>query len=270
MYESSFQNVRVEDVSSNYFNMCGVLEGQNGVRALRLDGLYHSAVRLMGGIPDPTQSPVFRYIRCLDLVRWYAPDSTSFLYLGLGAGVAPSRMLSIEPVASIQVVEIDPVVVQAATEQFGFDSDKIPVATQEAGQWLEVSEDKFDVIVVDVYLDDSMADHLLTEEFVLLLHDHLTDNGVVAVNLMGPLEGPNSARVRTTINAYYKIFGEGHLYPIYNGSNNFDLAASGLNTELFVAKSNLFEDLDSTSDRGGVKLDAALSRIIFDRYKKQL
>lgn len=52
------------------------------------------------------------------------------------------------------------------------------------GRWdLEQSPYKYDIIAVDAYRPPYIPPHMTTEEFFQICYDHLTDTGVVAINV---------------------------------------------------------------------------------------
>ena len=263
--ESPYQQIFVEDLDAGY-NRSGFVAGQDGVRALRFDLLRQSAVRLVDGEPDPTLPPVFRYIRCLDLIRWYNPEGKKFLYLGLGAGVAPSRLLSFAPDADIQAVELDEVVVRTAEDWFGFDSKRIKTHVADVFEWLPACNEKFDVIVVDICFDDSVPTQITSREFMLETLSKLEDGGVVAMNLIGALAGPKSDSFQSTLQTFHEVFEDVHVYPINNELRPLDLTNQYTNVEVFASNQKLDENIARFTDLGGMTTDAVLRKIIRDRY----
>jgi precorrin-6B methylase 2 len=262
--KSEHQEVSVVDVNTG-FNLSGSVVGQTGVRAMRVPPLYQSAIRLIDGEPDPIQPPIFRYIRALDLIRWYRPNSNNVLYLGLGSGVASSRIASFAPAMDIQGVEIDEQMIELAVKWFDLDTERIQTHIASAQDWLSSTDEKFDVIVVDIFLSGTSQIH--SQEFLNLVLSHLKSDGLVATNLIGALEGPKSALVKTIIKTYKDLFSNVHTYPINFNNEEIDLTNPTMNVELFASNSTLTEDFGSTQTLGGVTTDSDLNRIIRDRYK---
>jgi len=264
--ESEYQQIFVEDIAAGY-NRSGIVGGQDGVRALRFDLLRQSAVRLINGEPDLTLDPVFKYIRCLDLVRWYKPEGKKFLYLGLGAGVAPSRMQSFAPDAEIQAVELDPVVVTTAEEWFNFDSSQIKTHIADAYTWLPLCDEKFDGVVIDICLEDDIPTQFTSSEFLSVVREKLVDGGVVATNLIGALEGPRSKELQSIIQTFNEVFEDTHVYPVNNEIGQIDLTHPLTNVEVFASKGKLADGLGLLVECGGMSTDSTLRKIMRDRYK---
>lgn len=265
--ESPYQRIIVEDMD-NGFNGSVTVEGQTAVRALKMGYLYQSALRLVKGEPDPLTEPIFQYVRCLDLTRWYAPEANDVLYLGLGAGVAPSRMAHFAPDAKITAVELDPEIISLAKSHFGL-APSIDTHAEDALTWLTKGDHKFDVIVADMYFEDSLEKSVTTTDFVTSVKNRLTDDGVVSVNLIGPIEGPDGEQTRDVINLFKSQFSTMHLYPL-DGSAIPDLANAGLNTVLFASNGELPPDFWKIDSLGGVDSDWRLRKILRARHQLEI
>ena len=57
---------------------------------------------------------------------------------------------------------------------------------QDGRQYLTAHPEKIDFIVVDAYNSDTIPFHLITREFFELIRDRLTDDGILAINYIGP------------------------------------------------------------------------------------
>lgn len=114
-----------------------------------------------------------------------APDSGRILFVGLGGGAMPMYTRQALPDAVIDVAEIDPVVVDAAHEWFGFRSNaRMRVHTGDGRTFIEqAAPGTWDVIVLDAFSDDEIPFTLTTHEFLTAVRTSLADNGVVVSNL---------------------------------------------------------------------------------------
>src|SRR6185295_7519444 len=86
------------------------------------------------------------------LARAYRPQAHSALVLGLGAGIVPMR-LSGQGLA-VEVVEIDPSSLAAATRFFGFDAARVRVHLADARTQLKRCTRGHDVVIVDLFHGD--------------------------------------------------------------------------------------------------------------------
>jgi spermidine synthase len=131
------------------------------------------------------------------------PQVKRVLYLGLGAGAMPMDLYR-NSNASMDVVEIDPEIIYVAEKFFNFsENNRIKVYNADARFFLENSDQKYDLIVVDLYGSDiSMPYYLTTVETVREIKNHLTPNGTVFINVVSAVEGNSSGILK----AVYKTF----------------------------------------------------------------
>ncbi len=81
-------------------------------------------------------------------------------------------------------VEIDSEVNAVATEYFGAgDNPNLKLITADARPFLLTTEKKYDLIFIDAYRQPYVPFYLATAEFFKLCRDHLTPDGIVALNV---------------------------------------------------------------------------------------
>lgn len=122
------------------------------------------------------------------LATAYRPQPRSALVLGLGAGAVPMQ-LAARGVA-VEVVEIDPASLAAATRYFGFDPARARVHLEDARTHLRRCLRSYDVLVVDLFHGDGTPDYLLTRDFFRDLKRCLATDGVAVFNTFADLERP--------------------------------------------------------------------------------
>ena len=109
-----------------------VVADDDDCRYLRFDGSFQSGMYL--GQPFRTR---FNYTNYLDLGLAYNPDARRVLFIGLGGGSAPKRFWRDFPQLQLQVVELDPDVVDVAYRWFALPrSDRLQVDTEDGRRWL--------------------------------------------------------------------------------------------------------------------------------------
>ena len=104
------------------------------------------------------------------------------LILGMGTGTYASQLLRYYPDFKIEGVEIDGKITDLAREYFDLSGD-IEVVTYDGRAYLQATDKKYDVIMVDAYQDITIPFQMSSEEFFRLVREHLKDNGVMVVNL---------------------------------------------------------------------------------------
>ena len=189
-----------------------IIVAEDGVaRYLRFDRSLQSGMYLA----DPFDSP-FLYAAYMHLGLLFRPQATRVLMVGLGGGSVQKRFRRDYPQMTIAVAELDPKVVEVAQRYFAVrDDPRLRITVQDGRLFLRKVDQKYDMILLDAYFAESIPFHLTTSEFVHLAHTRLAPGGIVVSNLIGALEGPQSALFR----AMYKTFATtfGGLYPFPTG-----------------------------------------------------
>ncbi len=124
------------------------------------------------------------------------------LVLGMGGGASVRAVRSADPEAEIDAVEIDPVVVRVAAEQFGVaPGPDLRIHVGDARRFLAASGGVYDVVQADLFRGGpDIPSHLATEEFFALARRHLAPGGVLMVNVFDVAPNhPLLASVATTV-----------------------------------------------------------------------
>jgi spermidine synthase len=180
-------------------------------RYLRFDSSFQSGMWLAN--PYRTR---FDYTDYLDLGLAHRPSAEDVLFIGLGGGSAPKRMWRDFPRLQLQVVELDPEVVDAAYRWFALPRDpRLTVDVDDGRRWLARHDKRWDVIVIDAFYADSIPFHLATHEFLQLVRTRLSPGGVVVVNIIGALRGDQSKLLRSLTKTYRASFPTVLLYPVF-------------------------------------------------------
>jgi spermidine synthase len=183
---------------------------QSGTRNLRFGSSFQSDMYL-----DDRFKTAFKYIDYLFLGPAYQPAARSVLFLGLGGGSAPKRFWRDFPELKLQVVELDPVVVDVAHRFFAVPNDpRLPIAVADARRYLERHSSRWDVIAIDTFFEDGVPFHLTTREFLELVHDRLTPGGVAVMNVIGAVQGDGSNLLRALYRTYRSVFPTVLVHPV--------------------------------------------------------
>jgi spermidine synthase len=108
----------------------------------------------------------------------------SALVIGNAGGTTARALAATYPGVRIDGVELDPALTDLARTWFALDS--IPGLTTHTGDgrvFLETTDQRWDLIVVDAYHQAYIPFHLVTQEFFQLVRDHLTAGGAIALNV---------------------------------------------------------------------------------------
>lgn len=163
------------------------------------------------------------------------------LILGMGTGTYATQCQEYLGDVNIEGVEIDGKIVSLSREYFNL-SENIEVTTYDARAYLNETEKKYDVIMVDAYQDITIPFQMSSVEFFTLVKSHLKDNGVMVVNMnmFSEAEGSINEALSDTIAS---VFSEVFTVKV----------TSGTNKELFATMNSdvkmIFEDsLDSIEE----------------------
>jgi spermidine synthase len=166
-------------------------------------------------VDDPFKTR-FKYSDYLQLPIAYQPETKRVLYVGLGGGSAPKRTWRDFPGVQVDVVELDPEVVEAAYTYFEVPrgDPRLKVEVEDGRRFLASNDGPWDVIIVDAFYSDSIPFHLATREFLELARSRLTPGGLVAANIIGAVRGRDSRLFRSMLRTYRAVFPTVNIHPV--------------------------------------------------------
>ena len=163
------------------------------------------------------------------------PDTADILILGMGTGTYAKQCTRYFSNVTAEGVEIDDRITDLAREYFEL-PENISVTTYDGRAFLAACDKKYDVIMVDAYQDITIPFQMSSVEFFTLVRDHLTDGGVMVVNMnmrSDSADGINN-RLADTIS---EVFGSVYTVDV-DSSTNRELFASNNKDMLTVLESN--------------------------------
>ncbi len=110
------------------------------------------------------------------------PDTASILILGLGAGTSAKMLRKRFPRARIIGVEIDPMIISIGKKYFDLDKIDIEISIENAKDFVEQTERKFDLIYLDVFVGGVAPSFVSDSTFFNQLQNILKKNGELIVN----------------------------------------------------------------------------------------
>jgi spermidine synthase len=125
----------------------------------------------------------------------------------------------------LTVVEIEPAVVVAARQFFKLPDDpkRLKLEIADGVEWLAASDKTFDLILVDGFDAEARAGALDTLPFYRAYHAHLSDTGLLSVNLLGRNRG-----FKGSVERIKKAFdGRALVFPSCDHGNAIAFAATG-------------------------------------------
>ena len=109
-------------------------------------------------------------------------EEQDMLLLGMGTGTYATQCWKYMGDMNVEGVEIDGKITKLSREYFSL-ADDIPVTTYDGRAYLNATDKKYDVIMVDAYQDITIPFQMSSVEFFTLVKEHLKDDGVMAVNM---------------------------------------------------------------------------------------
>ena len=186
-------------------------------RTLYLDDQTHSAM----DVNDPTRH-VFGYTRYFHLPYLLADDPDDIdrvLFVGGGGFSGPKRFIA-EYDATVDVVEIDPEVIDVAERYFALDpSDpQLNVHRGDGRRFLRGTNHTYDLIVLDAYKKDKVPFQLTTVEFFELAESRLSADGMLYANVISAESGPASKFYRAEYRTLSQVYPQVYTFPTVGGT----------------------------------------------------
>jgi spermidine synthase len=161
-----------------------------------VDVSEHDGVRLLHLGSDTVQSAMrlsapnrleLDYTRAMMGFLLFHPDPKKILMVGLGGGSLAKYVYHNLPETRTEVVEINPQVVAVARSHFHLPpmDERLSVEVGDGAEAVRNAACEFDVLMVDGYNDNSLAEELVSQSFFDDCAAALTSRGVLVVNLWG-------------------------------------------------------------------------------------
>lgn len=211
VYEDEKQVVLSTNV---LFGVQSVYEKEKGLTGMYYD--YAMAAPYMAGIKDKGKQDI--------------------LILGNGTGTYATQCTRYFDNVNLKGVEIDQKITDLAVEYFAL-PESVAVTTYDGRAFLNAIDEKYDVIMVDAYQDITIPFQMSSIEFFELVEEHLTDDGVMVVNMnmRGTKEGNINQYLADTIS---NVFSTVYTADV-SGSTNRELFASNNKDMIALFQTNL-------------------------------
>ena len=167
--ESAYNYIQVQEI--NGYTLLRLNDGQG------IHSIYHPDTLVYGGPWEQfLVGPFFYADRRIDDVKRIA-------IVGLAAGTAARQATAVYGDVPIDGFELDPEIVKVGRKYFHMDMPNLNVILGDGRLNLERSQYLYDIIAVDAYRPPYIPPHMTTQEFFRIVASHLTDDGVLTINV---------------------------------------------------------------------------------------
>ena len=141
----------------------------------------------------------------------------NILILGMGTGTFAEQCRRYFPSSKSLGVEIDEKIIALSRKYFEL-PEEIPVVAYDGRAYLQMDENRYDVIMVDAFRDITIPFQMSSLEFFQMVEQHLAPGGVMTVNLNMRASGTGNINERliATISA---VFPAIRTVTVENGTN---------------------------------------------------
>lgn len=180
------------------------------MRMLRFNNSPQSLINLEP--PHESKS----YTNAFHLARIFNPRLKRILVIGGGGGVGPRAFTSLDPDVVVDLVEIDPLVVEVSQKFFHLQSGpRLRIHVEDGRKFVRESKERYDLIILDAFTSGAQVPfHLTTQEFIRQIHGALAPGGVFLANIFSALEGQRSRIFRSEYKTIQTIFQTTHLFAL--------------------------------------------------------
>ncbi len=159
-----------------------IVVDQNNKRHLRFENICspdQSSIDLSN-----RNNVIMEYVRHALVGLGYATQHNNALIVGMGGGVFSNQLAEHIPDIKIDAIEIDPVVTKVAQDYFAVKPNKhYQIHIQDGLEYLQATDKRYDIILLDAYDADGIPEHLATQAFFNLAASKLNSGGVIVANL---------------------------------------------------------------------------------------
>ena len=110
-------------------------------------------------------------------------NSEKVLLLGLGCGTISRIILNYFPAAKIDGVDNDADIIETGKKHFALGEQNVNIFINDAEKFLQDSVSKYDLILLDTFVELDIPQHLSTADFFKLTKSRLSEKGIFSINV---------------------------------------------------------------------------------------
>lgn len=155
------------------------------------------------------------------LIFWYTqtiaefidqlPSMDKILVLGGGTFTLPQYLANKYPKSQVDVVEIDPELTNIAKQYFNLQPPtNLEIVNQDARVFVNQTNQKYDIVVVDIYSNSEIPFSILTQEYGQSIQRVTKSNGFVIANIISGFDTKCQPLWRAAVSPYLNHFKYGY------------------------------------------------------------
>lgn len=148
------------------------------------------------------------YLKGFNWIFRINPEIHRTLLIGGGGFAYPKYYIHTFPEKIIDVVEMNPTMVELAHDFFGLDqlinkydlenTKRLGIFIERGERFLRETEGKYDAILNDAYVGKSFNSGLQSDRGMASIRSHLNPGGIYVINFVGVPKGPLSGKLKRT------------------------------------------------------------------------
>lgn len=156
-------------------------------------------------LKDRRSASLFTYM-LKGLAQVYTPEIKDVLCIGMGVGVVPMQFADMG--ARVDVVEINDAIVPVAQKYFNFEATKVRLTVGDGRQFLATTTNRYDTIILDAFLGESVPAHLMSREALTAMRQRLKPGGTLVMNTIAETTVGRDYFVNSLTRTLHGVFSE--------------------------------------------------------------